>query len=253
MAELKYVGRYPDQDASLVNGGYVEDRRAAMGVNQSQVDAALSNALADRALKSYVDSQDATYPLKTYVDTQDAKYVDLSKLGAANGVASLDASSKLLAAQTPNLRGGATYWRSTGSWSTPGIVSSTTPKVVYSDTISYPGFPWYPLVFAGGWECRAVATDGNDSRVDVTVEMYVNNAWRRIGYGTTSVGDVGDGGWNMPVTVVTDTSSTASAWRFTHTTASNLRVTMFRGAGDVDGVSVYNTAPYLTIIKMPIE
>lgn len=234
MGSLKYVGRYPTTDDAVVSRQYVEDRRAAAGVSMQQVDDALAAALANRALKTYVDGQDATKALKTYVTSQDAKYLDASALGAANGLARLNASAGVDAALLDNASR-APQIVADSSWSNV-TVSSTLWSSMGTIVIPDPGYKWVPWVFGVGFE--SANASGASARPDVRLTL----GGVVIGYGTGAIADTS----LSPFTLMPDQSAGARTGGGTATLAGS------RGFGS-GSVSIYATYAKVTVICMPAE
>lgn len=103
MATVSYRGRNPSAEAALVTRGYIEDRHTALTVTDGQIDTIMAPTLASLATKAYVDAADATRAKKTTVDASDANYILATQRGVANGIASLDGTNYVPAAQLPAL------------------------------------------------------------------------------------------------------------------------------------------------------
>lgn len=102
---VKYVGRTPNNDASLVTAGWADTRHTALAVDDAYITASVAAYAASAPLKNpgYVDTQDALRAAKTDVDLADAQCVPLADVGEDSGVASLDGSLYILDEQLPPL------------------------------------------------------------------------------------------------------------------------------------------------------
>ena len=102
---VKYVGRAPNNDASLVTAGWSDARHTALAVDDAYITASVAAYAASAPLKApaYVDAQDALRATKIAVDLADSQCVPLTDVGAADGVASLDGSLYIPDEQLPEL------------------------------------------------------------------------------------------------------------------------------------------------------
>lgn len=101
MATLKYVGRTPDSDSTIVPKSYADAQQAALSVTTTIVNGIIAGGAVNLTSQSYVDNQDNFYAHKTDVTAADNLAVAATALGAANGVASLDSSGNLTSSQLP--------------------------------------------------------------------------------------------------------------------------------------------------------
>lgn len=154
MAGLRYVGRYPDSDGILVHKASVDDRWAAVRVDNAYIDAQAGATAADLSTQSYVDAQDAPLAKKTYVDTRDQLYVSTTSRGANNGVAPLDLNSYLPAIHHPltlATERPMTVVHASGPdikfSGTRVVTSAANPKefLAAQVTIADPGYPYVPV------------------------------------------------------------------------------------------------------------
>jgi hypothetical protein len=155
---LQYVGRLPDSDSTVVPKSSADALSAELAVTTAYVNAQAALVAEGLTTKAYVDAQDALLATQAQVIAADAAYVPLTKLGVANGVASLDSSGNLTASQVPtSLLTDRTIQSQTCSGAgillVPGAshtVSTTSPREYQLGTIEVadPGFPWRPLPFA---------------------------------------------------------------------------------------------------------
>lgn len=176
MPTLKYVGRNPDSDSTVVPKSYADSQNANLSVTTTIVNNIIASAAVNLTDQNYVDAQDSLRAHKTDVTAADANYVALSQLGVAGGVASLDSSGNLLSGQVPSgirtdrvatcysvthsgtlpLLGG-TPSGTTGAVGTIMLAPGATHTVATTSVREYqlaslvipdPGYPWRPLPFA---------------------------------------------------------------------------------------------------------
>lgn len=76
------------------------------GVSRSWVSGRVAEQASGKATKVYVDTRDSQFALATYYVNQDKLLMPLSSKGVANGVATLNVSTKIPAAQVPHLGSG---------------------------------------------------------------------------------------------------------------------------------------------------
>ena len=188
---LRYVGRPPDSDGCIAPKSYADTQYAAQAVTTAIVNNKIAIAAGTLTTKAYVDQQDALRAHKTDVSAADANYVVTTALGAPNGVASLDASGFLPAAQLPAgivtdrvarcfsivspagvLGGTPGGTEAVGSVQLTGehVVSTTVPREYQIATISVPdlGYAYRVLPFAwvagkAGGDIPATRHTGNSN------------------------------------------------------------------------------------------
>ncbi|ACU41447.1 hypothetical protein SEA_YASSIFIED_245 [Mycobacterium phage Yassified] len=102
MAGLLYIGKTPSASADVETRKDVETVLTG-GVSRGYVDTRVATLSAAKATKVYTDTQDSQYATPDYYTSRDALLVPNSAKGAANGVASLDATTKVPDAQVPIL------------------------------------------------------------------------------------------------------------------------------------------------------
>ncbi len=100
---LRYVGRYPDSPAVIVPASYAQTAYNATAVSLPWVDGQVATAAANLVNQAYVNQQIANYTTQAQVTAALANYVPNSALGAASGVAQINASSQIPTAQLPAL------------------------------------------------------------------------------------------------------------------------------------------------------
>lgn len=102
MAGRWQVGKAPDSDSSELNKGYVDAQMQAMLVTNAYVNSQIALAGQSLVTPTYVNNGDSQVAQKTAVDNADLNYLNASTLGAASGVASLDNTGEVTAAQIPS-------------------------------------------------------------------------------------------------------------------------------------------------------
>jgi len=131
---------------------------------------------ADVGLGNVNNTSDANKPVSTATQTALNLKVDASQLGVASGVATLDATGKLLTAQIPSALLGATVYQ--GVWNastnTPTLVSGTGTKGQY-----------YKVSVAG-----TTSIDGNANWTVGDIIIYNGTTWDAIQGGTSDVSSV---------------------------------------------------------------
>lgn len=182
MSGLSYVGADPT-DPRDIETRVVTEEILTDGVSRSYVDGRVDALMNLRASKTYVDTQDELYVENAYYTSQDALLVPLTAKGVANGVATLDGSSKLPLAQTPVLGGGILK----GPWGYDSAFSGTTNDVPLKiaqwnvGVTSVTGFPmalFQASVLAVG--CRPVI----EVRIGTTTQTaYVDQTLIAQGFG----------------------------------------------------------------------
>jgi len=105
MASLSYLGTGP-VDPRDTSPKLPTDIHLDTGISRGYVDGRVDTLALPKATKVYTDTQDAAFVSSSYYTTQDALLIPLTAKGAAGGVATLDGTGKLPAAQTPFLGAG---------------------------------------------------------------------------------------------------------------------------------------------------
>lgn len=153
MTGVPFKGRNPDSDHSVAPKKYVDDRYAAIKVDNAYVTGAVAAKATTLVTPGYVDSADASLARKTAVDAADLLYVPAASKGAANGVPSLDGNVFIPAGQLGTVQTA----RKPAPGGTPTIfltgdreLLTIAPKEykVATLTIADPGFPYIPIAFA---------------------------------------------------------------------------------------------------------
>lgn len=146
MGELAYVGPDAANPADLENSA-VLDAQLNSGVSRDHAQIRIDSAVALKAAKVYVDTQDELYSDNAYHVSQNNLLVPNASRGAASGVASLDSGTKIPTIQIPYLGlgifkgpfGPDNVSRSPNTGTTPAKVAEW-PATIY-------GVPGWPLVF----------------------------------------------------------------------------------------------------------
>lgn len=148
---IRYEGRYPDSDATLISKLWADDAVVAGTVTQTWLDGQIATAATNANLKtvSYVDEQDAQRATLAEVAAADALYVNATAKGVS--VATLDAGGMVTAAQLPTVVTDRVARSVVGEAVFSGTLTATTTapreKRLATVTITDPGFPYLPLPF----------------------------------------------------------------------------------------------------------
>jgi len=145
VAGLYIVGPTPINPTEIESRVGVEDILES-DVDRDYVAGRVSEEVALRATQVYVDTQDSMYAPVSYYTTQDALLVPNAAKGAVNGVATLDGTGKVPAAQIPVLGGGMIK----GPWGPNtafGGSTTTTPFKIAQWDLGVSGVLGQPLVF----------------------------------------------------------------------------------------------------------
>lgn len=152
MQPLKYLGRTPRNDSSVVTKGYVDSRYEQEQVTPDYIDGqvrnyALTQGLVDRA---YIDDADSTRAKKEDVDHADSNYLPLIIRGLPGGAATLDAARYIPASQVPSglkVSRGVEFIDGVRQMASSATISSTNQKAYLAATVSIsdPGYPYQPL------------------------------------------------------------------------------------------------------------
>lgn len=160
MSGLQYVGKNPDSDNSIITMGAADTVDQNLVVSTNYVNGVISQKTTPLVNKAYVDQQDATRAHKFSVDIMDENYIPVAELGQPNGVATLDNSGSITAAQIPStaVTDRPTMYYEASSQGTIYLAPGQTHNVISTSnsrefrlasiTIPDPGYSWYPLPFA---------------------------------------------------------------------------------------------------------
>jgi hypothetical protein len=153
MAGIRYEGRSPDSDNSVVTRRWSNDNAGSLAVTTTFVNTEIARVVAANNLqtKTYVDDQDNLLAKLTDVTTADNLRLESTARGTT--VASLDSSGMLTATQIPTTlvteRTARSVFATAPSFS--GTYTCTTTatreKLLATLTILDPGFPYIPLPF----------------------------------------------------------------------------------------------------------
>ena len=193
MSGLSYVGAQPSAPNDIANRLQVINLLNAVTPNRASVSAQVSGLVGTTyATKAYVDQQDATFALPSYYQSQDALNLPTSAVGkpyAVSGVtsllpnstyygaASLDANSRVPAAQMPAL--GAGYLQ--GPWGPTATASGstgTTPIKIADWNIGLAGLSFRPLVFMSAFVTATMAHP--------VIEIRIANSTTAPSYNTST-------------------------------------------------------------------
>lgn len=153
MPGIRYEGRYPDGDSSLITRQWSNETAAALAVTNPFLAGEVARVVAASSLQTttYVDAQDALLAKLADVQSADSALLDT---GARNTtVATLDSSGNLTASQIPStlVTERAAFSVAAAGASFSGSYSTTTTtireKLLATLTIPDPGFPYIILPF----------------------------------------------------------------------------------------------------------
>lgn len=150
---LKYVGRQPDSDYSVVHKKWVDDRYTATKVDLAYVNSEVTAVSSGLSTPAYVDDQDNLRAKTANVNSADNNYIPLTQKGQANGVASLGSDNYIIASQLPTLvTERKPVFKNADTVYLTGVRAVTTTNAkefkAATLTIADPGFPYIPLVLS---------------------------------------------------------------------------------------------------------
>lgn len=153
MAGLRYVGRAPDNDSSIVHKKYVDDRYTVLKVDNAYINGEIATVGSTLTSTTYVDTADNGRAKKSAVDAADAGYLPVSQKGVANGVASIGSDGYIPSAQLPTLQTvRKPVFKNADTVFLSGTREVTTIALkefrAATLTITDPGFPYQVLAFA---------------------------------------------------------------------------------------------------------
>lgn len=191
MSRLAYVGRFsPTSDFFMAHKSFADGYWASVKVDNTYIDTQQAAVLSTLTTQSYVDTRDATKAKKTYVNTRDALYVPSTARGAANGVAPLNASTQVPAANVPagiqTDRVPVAVFNPTVLLTTHTVLDPANTQEYLAATLSVvdPGWPYTPLVFGqvmGNGSTTTAPPDGTGTGTygQAIVFDSANNVWAR--------------------------------------------------------------------------
>jgi len=148
---LRYVGRYPDDPAAVVPKKYVVSANSTTALTTSFINQIIGSRAQYLATTAFVDQEDVKRASKAEVAAADANYFPAT----GHGLAVTDSTGKIPASAIPSsglvTNRTATYFAcSAPAISTPTRVTTatTTELLIATVTVTDPGWPWTPLVFA---------------------------------------------------------------------------------------------------------
>lgn len=191
MGSLYYVGPAPtaSDDPDIQNRSQVQEELDA-GISRSFADGRATTLATPKALKTYVDARDETFAEAAYYTSQDTLLIPNAAYGVPNGVASLNASTKVPLAQTPNL--GVGYCLGPFGPSTFTAADTTnTPSAIAVWNLGVVGLSFKPLVFMSMFALAHV--DGRpvvEVRIGTTAQTtYAAQTLVAASFGGTLYGD----------------------------------------------------------------
>lgn len=191
MARLSYVGAAPSTNNDIVNRAQAREVLNSGAINRTTVQSQITDYALTRAVKSYVDTQDATYVLPSYVATRDALNLPVSKVGQPDGVAFLDAGTgKVPLSQMPAMGGGyllAAY----GPTEVFGVTAGGSPVRLANYNIGATGQEFYPMMF--GTVLAKSADLGRtviEARISAGSDTYLNSDLLARGMGRTPYAEI---------------------------------------------------------------
>lgn len=165
MAELSWIGRNAASNNDLSYRDYTASN-IAKNATAAQIDAAINQAYAEYANKTYVDQQDSLLADQAYIDGKDADYVLNSSKNQPNGVPALDGTGKVDRGKISTVdtqRFPRSFWSPAG-YGTAASASSS-EVTLYQYTVPDPGYQ-YKLIVHGQVETSSTV-DGTWPVVNV--------------------------------------------------------------------------------------
>lgn len=148
---IRYEGRYPNSDSSIVSRLWVDDANVEGAVTTNYLDGEIATAVATANLQSvsYVDIQDGKRATLAAVQTADTLYADTTAKNTV--IASLNAGGMVTPTQLPTLITDRVALSFTGttvfSGSQTANDSTARDRKLATVTITDPGYPYIPLPF----------------------------------------------------------------------------------------------------------
>jgi hypothetical protein len=189
MGTLKYRGRPPDTDFTLLHKRYTDDHYDAVKVDNAFVNVTVATEAVPLATPAYVDGQDNLRDHIAAVDTADAGYLAATSLGVVNGVASLGSDTYVPSSQLPAL----TTERRGFLVNASSVLLTSTQEITNTGnkgfeaarlTINDPGYAYTALFFAyaqggsvqGTQPARTLGT-GSFGQISVLRDDNTKYAW----------------------------------------------------------------------------
>lgn len=148
MSRLSYVGAAPTGPLDVGNRLQARTILTSGSVNRTVVGSQINDAIALRASKTYIDTQDAQFQLPAYYQARDALNIPISSVGQPNGVAYLDAGTgKVPLSQMPAL-GQGYLLGPFGPTAVFGVTAGSTPVKIADFNIGVQSMKFTPLIFA---------------------------------------------------------------------------------------------------------
>lgn len=149
MADLEYVGPVIDQNTDVSYRAYATQLMTA-NMTETQINTAITDALASYTNKSYVDTRDALNATQAYIQQQDSLRLKLAQKNINGGVAGLLANGKIDPARATNSapqRWPRAFWSPAAYHASPVTLSTSTETAVYTCGVTNPGYNYKLLVF----------------------------------------------------------------------------------------------------------
>ena len=136
MSRLSYVGATPTHPTDVGNRLQARTILTSGSVNRTAVTTQINDAIALRASKTYIDTQDAQFQLPSYYQTRDALNIPISSVGQPNGVAYLDAGTGKVSLGGSEIKYNARNYVDIGFGYKLGPDGKVDPNTAFQDTFS---------------------------------------------------------------------------------------------------------------------
>lgn len=158
MGDLRYLGSAPADPTDLATQGYLASL-LAKNIPQTKVDALIASGLAPYATKDYVDSKDALNATPQFIQDQDATRLQLSQIGAPNGIAALDETGHVDPAgvHLVSTQRFPSQFDAPNAYNTGSVTATTTPQQLFPAYVTDPGFS-YRLLICGAVQASTTKT-----------------------------------------------------------------------------------------------
>lgn len=191
MARLPYNGVAPATNSDVLNRGQARDVLNSGPINRTTVQGQINDYALTRAVKSYVDTQDALYVLPSYVATRDALNLPVASVGEPDGVAFLDAGTGTVPLSQMPAMGGGYLLGAYGPTEVFGITAGGSPTRLANFNIGATGQEFYPMVFG-----HVLAKSANlgrtviEARISSGSDTYANSTLIAHGLGRTPYAEI---------------------------------------------------------------
>lgn len=171
ISRLSYVGATPTAPTDIGNRLQSRTLLSSGTVNRTAVTTQISDAIALRASKTYIDTQDALFQLPSYYQTRDALNIPIASVGQPNGVAYLDAGTgKVPLAQMPPL-GQGYLLGPYGPTAVFGVTAGGTWAKIADFNVGVQSVKFVPLVYA-----TVIATSASMGRTVIEARISEGSA-----------------------------------------------------------------------------